>query len=125
MNGFNLKKHSVINAFFRENTDKEKKTNFEVGVEGGILVPKDREINNQIAIQLKFHFGNSDDRIYLKLETLTIFVVESVITDISEESIKKACLPIALSKIRETVKSVTEAYGMLPIDLPPFEEENV
>lgn len=35
------------------------------------------------------------------------------------------CLPIALAKLRKTVRMVTEAYGMPVLDLPPFEDEDI
>lgn len=125
MGNFKLKRHRVKKANFFENTEIDKKNNIEVGVEGGILIPKDSEKNENVVIQLKFHFGKEDERLFLGLETLSIFEPEDIKKDITEEMVHKNCLPIALSQLRKTVKEVTEAYGMPPLDLPPFEEENL
>ena len=43
MISFKLRQHSVQAASFIQNREKEKKKDMEVGVEGGILVPKDSE----------------------------------------------------------------------------------
>ncbi len=123
MYGFKLKKHSVKKAAFVENMDKEKKNKIKIGVEGGILIPKAYDENKQVRIKLKFCLGDSEERFYLTLETLSIFESEQEKIDLSEEAVHKACLPVALSSLRETVKLVTAAYGMPAIDLPPFEEE--
>lgn len=122
MNSFKLRKHSVIEANFIENREKEKKNNIEVGVEGGILVPKDSGDSRYLAVTLKFYFGNEEERLYLTLKTLSTFEIEKQ-GEIKEEDIKKVCLPIALTELRKTVKKVTEAYGIPGLDLPPFEEE--
>lgn len=122
MNNFKLIKHSVIEASFVENREKEKKNDIEIGVEGSILVPKDSENRKCLMVKLKFHFGNSEERLSLILETLSTFGIEKQ-SEIKEEDIQSVCLPVALAELRKTVKKVTEAYGIPVLDLPPFEEE--
>lgn len=127
MNNFKLKKHSVRAASFIENREKEKKNNVEVSVEGGILIPKDSENSKYLAVQLKFSFGNPEERLYLILETLSTFEIEreGANIEIKEEDVQAVCLPVALAELRKTVKKVTEAYGISVLDLPPFEEETI
>ena len=124
MSDFKLKKHSVKKASFVENFDKEKKNNLDVQLNGNISVPKNVDKNSHIMINLNFHIGKEDDRFYLAIETLSVFEIENETLEISEESVRKACVPAALTNLRKTVKKVTEAYGMPALDLPPFEGEN-
>jgi len=124
MSDFKLKKHSVKKASFVENFDKEKKNNLDMQLNGNISVPKNVDKNSHIMINLNFHIGKEDDRFYLAIETLSVFEIENETLEISEESVRKACVPAALTNLRKTVKKVTEAYGMPALDLPPFECEN-
>ncbi|MCI8447651.1 MAG: hypothetical protein HFH30_04465 [Eubacterium sp.] len=124
MSDFKLKKHSVKKASFVENFDKEKKNNLDMQLNGNISVPKNVDKNSHIMINLNFHIGKEDDRFYLAIETLSVFEIENETLEISEESVRKACVPAALTNLRKTVKKVTEAYGMPALDLPPFEGEN-
>jgi len=125
MSSFRLKKHSVKEASFVENTEKEKKKNMEVGLEGGILIPKDYDKNRHVAIKLKFHLGKEEERLYLTLETLSTFEEEDRRVDASEEVVQRDCLPIALANLRKTLREVTKAYGLPALDLPPFDEEDI
>ena len=125
MGDFKLKKHRVKEAAFLENTEVEKKNNIEVGVEGSILIPKDSDANKNVVVQLKFHFGKKEERLFLYLETISVFEPENIADVITESMVHEKCLPIALSQLRKTVKMVTESYGMPPLDLPPFKEENL
>ena len=124
MSDFKLKKHSVKKASFVENFDKEKKNNLDMQLNGNISVPKNVDKNSHIMINLNFHIGKEDDRFYLAIETLSVFEIENETLEISEESVRKACVPAALTNLRKTVMKVTEAYGMPALDLPPFEGEN-
>lgn len=124
MSDFKLKKHGVKKASFVENFDKEKKNNLDMQLNGNISVPKNVDNNSHIMINLNFHIGKEDDRFYLAIETLSVFEIENETLEISEESVRKACVPAALTNLRKTVKKVTEAYGMPALDLPPFEGEN-
>ena len=127
MNYYRLKNHTVEKASFILNREKEKNNNVEINIEGGILIPADYSDSKYLAFQLKFCFGSPEERIYLTLETLSTFEIETAGKDIEvkEEEVKEACLPIVLAELRKTVKKVTEAYGMTVVDLPPFEEENI
>ncbi len=106
---------------------KRKKNNVEVSVEGGILIPKDPQKNKYLTTQLKIHLGNSEERIHLVLDTLSVFEIEreGENVEIKEEDVNAKCLPVALTELRKTVKKVTEAYGMTALELPPFEEETI
>ena len=123
MNVFKLTRHKVKEAYFFENTEIEKKNNIEVGVGGNILIPKEPETDKTVVIQLNFSFGKKDERLFLHLETISVFETEERTPKITEEIVQKECLSIALSQLRKTVKMVTEAYGMPPLDLPPFQGE--
>lgn len=123
MNSFKLVQHNVISASFTENTEREKKKDIDISVEGGILIPKDLEKTKYLVVQLKLNFGKPDERLYLILETKSRFEVQKDGHEISEEEVRSKCLPIALSELRKTVKKVTEAYGIPVVDLPPFKEE--
>ena len=125
MGDFKLKKHRVREATFLENTEIEKKNNIEVGVEGSILIPKDSDSNKNVVVQLKFHFGKKEERLFLYLETISVFKPENIADVITENIVHENCLPIALSQLKKKKKMVTESYGMPPLDLPPFEGENL
>ena len=126
MAGFDLKRHSVEEAYFNVNVEVAKKNTIEVGVEGGIRIPKDFSESRKVVVQLSFHFGQEDERIIFTLKTVSVFEAEeSLGTEITEDVVKRECLPIALAQLRRTVKNVSEAYGRGPIDLPPFDEENI
>ena len=92
-----------------------------------MLISKELQKTNYLAVQLKLTLGKSDERLYLELETISTFEVkkDNNIKEISEEEIQSKCFPIALFELRKTVKKVTEAYGIPVVDLPPFEEEMV
>ena len=123
VNEFILKSHIVGEASFVENSEKEKKKGIEVGVEGGVLIPQDE--SRKAVVKLNFHFGKENERLYLLLKTITVFeVAGDQPISVTEEELKKKCLPIALAQLRKTVKKVMEAYGRPGIDLPPFEGEN-
>ena len=126
MSNFVLKKHIVGEASFVENSEKEKKRNIEVGVEGGVLIPKESDEGRKAVVRLNFHFGKENERICLQLKTITVFeVTGNLNVPVSEQDVQKECLPIALAQLRKTVKNVMEAYGRPGIDLPPFEEESI
>lgn len=89
------------------------------------MIPKDSDRNKDIIIQLRFHFGKKEERLFLYLETISVFELEGTAVLPTEQTVRDNCLPVALSQLRKTVKMVTESYGMPPLDLPPFEGENL
>ena len=124
MNEFVLKKHIVGEASFVENSEKEKKNNIEVSVEGRAFIPNDG--GSKAVVRLDFHFGKEDERLYFLLKTSSVFeVIGDTETFVTEEEVNKKCLPIALAQLRKTVKKVMEAYGRPGLELPPFPEENI
>lgn len=124
MNEFVLKKHIVGEASFVENSEKEKKNNIEVSVEGRAFIPNDG--GRKAVVRLDFHFGKEDERLYFLLKTSSVFeVIGDTETFVTEEEVNKKCLPIALAQLRKTVKKVMEAYGRPGLELPPFPEENI
>ncbi len=127
MNNFKLRKHHVKEAFFIENREMEKKNTVEVGVEGGILIPKDSKSSKYLAVQLKLHLGSPEERFQLKLVTLSTFEIEreGETIEIKEEEVQALCFPVALTELRKSVKKVTEEYGMPALELSPFEEETI
>lgn len=125
MSEFILKKHNVKKAIFSENNELEKKNGIDVTVGGGISIPKDFTESRNIIVQLDFKFGNEDERLFMALQTVTIFELNGELEEkLDDEFVRNSCLPMALAQLRKTVKNVSEAYGRGPIDLPPFEEEN-
>lgn len=125
MAGFKLKRYSVDEAYFNVSGEIAKKNNIEVGVEGGIRIPKDFSESRNVVVQLSLHFGEEGDGIVFTLKTVCVFEAEeSLGTEITEEMVRSECLPVALTQLRKIVKNVSEAYGRGPIDLPPFDEEN-
>ncbi len=124
MSDYKLMKHSVKTASFAESFERVKKNNLEIEASGNISIPKNEDKNNHIMIKLKFRMGKEDERLYLTLETLSVFGIENDKIEINEDSVRKECLPMALANLRKTVKMVTEAYGMPALELPPFEGEN-
>lgn len=126
MPDFCLKKHRVANASFMENFDVGKKKGTEIGVKGNIVVPKVPETGANIIVTLQFHMGSANERLFLTLETISAFEVKGGFEEqLTEKTVQEKCLPIALAELRKTVKKVTEAYGLPPLDLSPFEEENI
>lgn len=124
MSDYKLCKHSVKAASFAENFEKEKKNNLEIEVDGNISIPKNEDRNSHVMIKLKISIGKEDERLYLAIETLSVFGLENDKIEINENSVRKSCLPTALANLRKTVRMVTEAYGMPALELPPFEGEN-
>ena len=60
------------------------------------------------------------------LETMSVFDMEDCAEDeLTENFLRQKCLPVALAKLKETVKEVAEAYGLPGIDLISFDEEIV
>ena len=43
--------------------------------------------------------------------------------ELTESFLRQKCLPVALAKLKETVKEVSEAYGLPGIDLISFDED--
>lgn len=88
-------------------------------------VPKNLGETNQVMVKLRLHLGKDDERLVLALETVSTFeIVDWVEGELTEEIVQQRCLPLALAKLRNTVKMVSEAYGLPSIDLPPFDGEN-
>lgn len=126
MINFHLRKHRVAKASFAENLDKEKKKSTEIGVEGNIMVPKNMEEEANVVIKLQFHLGDNNERLFMTLETVSIFeVINGSTQELTEEIVQQKCLPVALAELRKTVKKVSEAYGLPALDLAPFEGEDV
>lgn len=125
MNSFKLTQHNVKSASFFENMEKETKKDIAITVEGGVLIPKNLKETKYLIVQLKVELGKTDEYLFLSLETISKFEIESNYVDnkISEEDVQRECFPIALSELRKTVRNVTAAYGIPVIDLPPFEDE--
>ena len=117
---FNLKRHSVKEASFLENLERARKGNMNVGVEGKIIIPQNPAQPGDVTILLKMRLGSKDDCMYLMLQTVTVFEMQGP----REESARRECFPAAMAKLRETVRQLTEVYGMTPLELPPFAEEN-
>ena len=125
MNEFTLKKHSVKSAYFKESSEKKKRKNIEIGVEGSVLIPKEHNNDECIIIQLFFHAGSSEEYFDLQLETISVFGIVEKDLSITEEVVKQDCLPIALMQLRNTIEMVTQAYGKPALKLPPFDKEIV
>ena len=121
---FNLKRHSVKEASFLENLERARKGNMYVGVEGKIIIPQNPAQPGDVTILLKMRLGSKDDCMYLMLQTVTVFEMQGPREELNETSARRECFPAAMAKLRETVRQLTEVYGMTPLELPPFAEEN-
>lgn len=121
---FQLKNHRVKEASFLENLGRKKQEHTNVKVEGNILIPQNRENGRDVMVKLRLKLGSREDRIYLMLETATLFDVPEQQEAVTEQLVRQECLPVAMAELRETVRQVTAAYGMAPpLALPPFQEE--
>ena len=124
MSMFKLKNHRVKEASFLENLGRKKQGQMNVGVEGNILIPQNRENSRDVMVKLKLKLGSREDRMYLMLETATLFDVLEQGETVTEQMVRQECLPVAMARLRETVRQVSAAYGMTPpLELPPFHEE--
>ena len=124
MSMFQLKNHRVKEASFSENLGRKKQDQMNVGVEGNILIPQNRENGRDVMVKLRLKLGSREDRMYLQLETATLFDVLEQENAVTEQLVRQECLPVAMAKLRETVRQVSAAYGMMPpLELPPFGEE--
>lgn len=121
---FHLKSHSVKEASFLEQLERAKKGEMKVGLEGKIIIPQNPSYPAQVTVRLKMRLGSKEDCMYLMLQTVTVFDAEGPREELNEQAARRDCFPAAVEKLRETVKQVTEAYGMTPLELPPFAEEN-
>ncbi len=120
---FSLKSHSVKEASFQEHFERARKSNMNVGVEGKIIIPQNPAQPGDVTVRLKMRLGSTDDCMYLMLQTVTVFAVEGPREELNEQSARRECFPAAMAKLRETVRQLTEVYGMTPLELPPFAEE--
>lgn len=123
MDRFKLKESYVKEASFHGNVGMAKDNSAEVRVEGGLFIPKDIEKGKYLTVQLKLSVGSPEERLYLMLETLSVFEIEGEGIVLKEENAETVCVPIALAELRKMVRKVTEAYGIPVLDLPPFEGE--
>ena len=124
MSMFKLKSHRVKEASFLENFSKKKQEQMNVGVEGNILIPQNQENGRDVMVKLRLRLGSREDRMYLMLETVTIFDVSDQNETVTEQLVRQECLPVAMEELRETVRQVSAAYGVTPpLQLPPFKEE--
>ena len=62
---------------------------------------------------------------FLYLETISVFEPVDTVTEVDKGVVEKQCIPVALGELRKTVKMVTESFGMPPLDLPPFDGEDL
>ena len=102
MQNFEFRKHMVVETNFKDNGGKkggESSTDFS----GDVAVPKGE--NNKIVIfRQEFKLGKPGESVYMCLKTDLVKAQEE-------------CYPVAVRKLYETIKNVTEAYGMPIIDL--------
>ena len=125
MSMFKLKNHRVKEASFLENFGRKKLDHMDVGVEGNILIPQNQENDKNVMVNLRLKLGSREDRMYLMLETATLFDVTEQQEAVTEQMVRQECLPVAMAELRETVRQVSAAYGIAPpLELPPFQEEN-
>lgn len=121
---FSLKSHSVKEAAFQEHFERARKSNMNVGVEGKIIIPQNPAQPGDVTVRLKMRLGSKEDCMYLMLQTATVFEVQGTGEKWDEQTARRECFPAAMAKLRETVRQLTEVYGMTPLELPPFAEEN-
>ena len=124
---FTLKKHQVMEAAFHEKPEKEKTKSAGISVDGNMLIPTDMNDDKRIFINLIFHMGTEDERIFLRLATTSVFEADEIEAEkeLGQDMVERECLPVALGELRKTVMQVTKAYGLSEVNLPPFEQEEI
>lgn len=105
----------VVEANFKDNGGKkEGESNGDFS--GDVIVLKGK--NNKIVIfRQEFKLGKPGENVYMCLKTRTIFEYVGNKTEADLAKAQEECYPVAVRKLYETIKNVTEAYGMPIIDL--------
>lgn len=107
MQNFELTKHQVTEANFRDNgRQKEGESSF--------LLPKD---GKGIIFEQEVHLGKPEENVYLYLKTLTFFTQIDESKPFVLDEANKECYPMAEKLLKETIRNVTESFGMPVIDL--------
>lgn len=116
MKNFEYVKHMVIKAEF-EDKGKNRTGNAGLDVSGEAVLPKE---GNGIALKYRVTLGKPEENMYLFLEMMTFFDYkgDKEEFDISKmQAYSDECNPIAKEKVRDTVRNVSETYGMNVLDL--------
>ncbi|RHK35462.1 hypothetical protein [Anaerobutyricum hallii] len=116
MQNFEFRKHMVVETNFKDNGGK-KEGESSIDFSGDVAVPKGE--NNKIVIfRQEFKLGKPGESVYMCLKTHTVFEYTGNKTEADLVKAQEECYPVAVRKLYETIKNVTEAYGMPIIPLP-------
>lgn len=113
MQNFELTKHQVTEANFRDNgKQKEGESSFDIS--GSVLLPKN---GKGIIFEQEVHFGKPEENVYLYLKTLTFFTQIDESKPFVLDEANKECYPVAEMLLKETIRNVSVSFGMPIIDL--------
>lgn len=113
MQNFELTKHQVTEANIRDNgRQKEGESSFDIS--GSVLLPKN---GKGIIFEQEVHLGKPEENVYLYLKTLTFFTQIDESKPFVLDEANKECYPMAEKLLKETIRNVTESFGMPVIDL--------
>lgn len=113
MQNFEFAKHKVTEVNYKDNGRvKEGETSFDIS--GSVLLPKD---GKGIIFEQEVHLGKPEENVYLYLKTLTFFAQIDESKPFVLEEANKECYPMAQKLLKETIRNVTESFGMPIVDL--------
>ena len=113
MQNFEFTKHQVTEANFKDNgRQKEGESSFDIS--GSVLLPKK---GKGIVFEQDVHLGKPGENVCLYLKTLTFFTQIDESKPFVLNEANKECYPMAEKLLKETIRNVTESFGMPIIDL--------
>lgn len=118
-------RHKIVRAQYAEQMTNPKAVQLRVKVNGKFTIPKNYTTHPNVVVHLQLVIGDEKEQLYLHFHSATLFHVDSCDEPkITESMIRAQCLPIALKELRGSVRAVTVAYGLPPLELPPLDGEN-
>ena len=113
MQNFELTKHQVTEVNYKDNgRAKDGESSFDIS--GSVLLPKD---GKGIIFEQEVQLGKPGENVYLYLKTLTFFAQIDASKPFVLDEANKECYPMAEKLLKETIRNVTESFGMPIIDL--------
>ena len=113
MQNFKFAKHKVTEVNYKDNGRvKEGESSFDIS--GSVLLPKD---GKGIIFEQEVQLGKPGENVYLYLKTLTFFAQIEASKPFVLDEANKECYPMAEKLLKETIRNVTESFGMPVIDL--------
>ena len=118
-------RHKIVQARYAEQLTNPKAVQLRIKVNGKFSIPKNYTTHPNLAVHLQLVIGDEKEQLYFQFHSATIFHIDACDEPkITDSMIRAQCLPIALKELRGSVRAVTQAYGLPPLDLPPLDGEN-